>query len=256
MKIKKIVLKNSGFKGLDVTYLREEEKNGRPFINEVTEKRKHPIHLGLETMFRDLRFYLLDITGMLKGDEDKADKDFLILETEVVSLEFDLERFVLGGEKVVFRDKKIKLKTPKVDSDDGYEHYETVMKMIASIVDETKEYMAGTKKVDDVEVAIRYVQAGKSKDITMDQLEKMNPEQLKDWATRYLENAFGSVVMHNDDYEPNEEDLQKHIEEAVVIMDESEEEGSAEEESHGINLGDLSQEEIVIQVPINQKPAF
>jgi hypothetical protein len=70
MRIKKVTLRGSGFKGLEVVYLREEEKGGRMFMNEIVEKRKHPIHLGLETMFKDLRVFLLEITGGLRGDED------------------------------------------------------------------------------------------------------------------------------------------------------------------------------------------
>lgn len=219
MNIKKIQLVNGGFKGAIVTYLREEEKNGRPFINEVTEKRKHPIHLGLETMFKDLRFYLLDITGMLRGDEDKNTKDYEILETEVVSLEFDAVRFCIGGEKKVFVDKEVKLKTPKVDDGDHYEHYDTVMKLVASIVEETKEYLAGTKKVDDVEVAVRYVQSGKAKGIDAEQLKGYTPEQLKEFAVKLLESNFGAVVMMNEDFEPEQEELEKAVEEGIVEID-------------------------------------
>lgn len=242
MNIKKIVLKNGGFKGAEVTFLREENKDGRPFINEVIEKRKHPIHLGLETMFKDLRFYLLDITGVLKGDEDKSTKDYIILETEVLSLEFDAVRFCIGGEKNVFADKVVKLKTPKVDDGDMYDHYDTVMKMIGAICEETKEYMAGTKKVDDVEVAVRYVQAGKSKDVTPEQLKAMSADQLKEFAVKLLESNFGAVVMMNEDFEPSESDTAVAVEEALEVVE-------AEEVEEIV----IDSEEIVIPA-VEEKP--
>ena len=237
MNIKKISLKGAGFKGAEVTYLREEEKNGRPFINEVVEKRKHPIHLGLETMFKDLRFYLLDITGMLRGDEDKNTKDYTILESEVVSIEFNAGMFCITGEKRVFADKVVKLKTPKVDDKDQYEHFDTVQKMIEAIVEETKEYLAGTKKVDDVEVAVRWVQGGHAKDVTEDQLKAMTPEQLKKFATELLENNFGAVVMMNDDFASS---VDVDVEEAL----------------EGVKEDDVKEDEVVIDAEEVMIPAF
>lgn len=261
MNIKKITLSQGGFRGLTVTYLREEEKNGRPFINEVTEKRKHPIHLSLETMFKDLRFYLLDITGMLRGDEDKTIKDFTIQETDVTAIEFNNEMFCISGEKSVFADKKFKVKTPKVDDNDQYEHYETVLKMIESIKEEVKEYLAGTKKVDDVEVAVRWVEAGKSKDMTPEQLKGMSPEQLKEFAVKLLESNFGAVVMMNDDFEPTEEatneavqDIVNEItisdEETTIIIPEQKEE--KKEKAWKKNL--KKKEEEVVKLTINSDP--
>jgi hypothetical protein len=237
MNIKKIILKTSGFKGAHVTYLREEQKNGKPYINEVTEKRKHPIHLSLETMFKDLRYHLLDITNILRGDEDKSEKDFIILESEVTGIDFSSEHFVLIGEKRVFADKVIKLKTCKVTVDDNYEHYESVMALINSIVEEVKEYLAGTKKVDDVEVAVRWVEAGKHKDLDMETLKGYSPEQLKKFATELLQNNFGSVVMHNDDMEVSSEELTEAVEQQLAEIN-------------------ITQEEVVIPLPIKEKIAI
>lgn len=226
MNIKKISLQNSGFKGAVVTYLREEQKNGRPFINEVIEKRKHPIHLGLEKMFKDLRPFLLELTGNLQGTEDRQSKEYIIQDAEIISVEFDALSFVLKGERKCFADKSHPLKTCKVQEEDNYEHFETVQKLIVSIVEETKEYLAGTKKVDDVEVAWRFVQAGKHKEMTEEVLKGYSPEQVKEFATKLLENSFGSVVMHNDDFVPDGEILTEAIEKEIaetVIEDVSEE---------------------------------
>jgi len=248
MNIKKIVLQSSGFKGAHVTYLRQEEKNGHPFVNEVIEKRKHPIHLSLETMFKDLRFYLVDITGLLRGDEDKMTKDYTIQETEVVGIEFDSESFIISGEKKVFDGKTFKLKTCKVQEGDDYAHYETVQKLIASIVEETKEYLAGTKKVDDVEVALRWVQSSKAKGVTPETLETIkgySAEQLKEFATKLLENQFGACVMLNEDMNISEVDVTAANEEIAA----------AEKEMNNVEIveAEFTEEHFETSVPITEE---
>lgn len=255
MNIKKISLVGSGFKGAQVTYLRQEEKNGRPFVNEVIEKRKHPIHLSLETMFKDLRFYLVDIAQLLRGDEDKMTKDYVIQETEVVGIEFDSESFIISGEKQVFLDKKIKLKTCKVTEVDNYEHFETIQKLIESIVEETKEYLAGTKKVDDIEVAVRWIQSGKSKEITEETLKGWTPEQLKEFATNLLENSFGSVVMHNADLNVSTVDVSAANE--IILAAQTDEtiieEATIIEQSEEVEIS--NDEEVFIPIPIKKDKA-
>jgi len=235
MEIKRVNLIGSGFKGLEVVYLREEEKSGRKVVNEIKEKRRHPVHLGLETMFRDLRYYLLDIGGYLNGGEDKMEKDYKIMETEVIGIEIGVDGFVLIGEKVVFPGKVMKIKTPRVEEGDGYDGYDVVMGVLRSIVDEVKLYLSGGVVVDDVEVAVRYVQMGKSRDVTPEKLGGMSPEELKEFAVRLLENNFGAVVMMDD-----EREVGVSVEDVV---------GLAEEVSGDLEIGG-DMEELVIS------PAF
>lgn len=209
MNIKKISLQNAGFSGATVVYLREEEKNGHPFINEVTEKRKHPVHFSLEKMFKDLRYHLLIITQLLDEDMSKEVKDQLLLETEVTGIEFDAASFVITGEKRRFGDKYIKLKTCKVDDNDLYEHFDTVQSLIQSIVEETKEYLAGTKKVDDVEVLRRWVAAGKSKELTEESLANYTSDQLKEFAVKLIESKFGGIVFIDEAAEISAADVEE-----------------------------------------------
>ena len=253
MQIKKIALSDSGFKGITVAYLREEQKNGRPFINEVIEKRKHPIHLSLETMFKDLRFHLLDITGMLRGDEDKMTKDYTIMESEVVAIEFDASGFTIIGEKKVFMDKYIKLKTCRVEEEDNYEHFDTVQKLIESIVEETKEYMAGTKKVDDIEVAVRFIQAGKHKTLTEDSLKGFSPQELKDFAVKLLESNFGAVVMMDEDMNVSAIDVTDINAEIEAKNNKVE---VVEDVDHvEVEEVEVGEEEVVIPVPVKKTKA-
>lgn len=239
MNIKKITTINGGFGGCTVVYLREEEKNGHPFINEVTEKRKHPIHLSLETMFKDLRYHLLEITGLLQGDEDKMEKDYAIQECEVTGIEFDASSFTIIGQKKRFADKYIKLKTCKVDDGDMYLHFETVQALIQSIVEETKEYLAGTKKVDDVEVLKRWVAAGRSKELTEETLASYNSDQLKEFAVRLIENKFGGMVLIQDDAKISEEEIQEVTQEI--------------QDAQQIDEIEITEEETIIPVPAAKK---
>lgn len=201
MEIKKIKLLSGGFKGAEVTFLRPEQKNGKNFINEVTEKRKHPIHLDMETPFKKLRFYLLDICELLRGGEDDAERQYIVAESEVVSIKIDSNSFVISGSKDVVGGKSIKLETPKMEEGDGYGNYDKVMELIESIVSETEQYLAGTKKVSDEEVAVRWITSGKDKSEEAERYDSMSAEEKRDYHTKVLEEMYGSVVMHNDDLE-------------------------------------------------------
>lgn len=254
MHIRVIKLKSSGFKGMECHYFEQEEKNGRPNTVPIKKYPPYPIHLSLETMFKDLRFYLLDITGYLRGDEDKMTKDFMIQETEVVAIEFDSESFIIKGDRQVYLSKSIPVKTCKVDSIDNYEHFETVQKLIESIVEETKEYLAGTKKVDDVEVAIRWVQSGKAKGLTEEILKGYTPEQLRDFATKLLENQFGAVVMLDGDMDISNIDVSeanKEIEAAQAEEFVVEDAPIIEDKVEEVEIS--NEEEVFIPIPKSKK---
>ena len=55
MNIRKIVLSEDGFKGAEIHYYNEKEKNGRQMLVLTKEYPNNPIHFGLEKMFKDLR---------------------------------------------------------------------------------------------------------------------------------------------------------------------------------------------------------
>jgi len=123
MNIKRIELQSNGFKGANVHFLTHTMKNSRPFINETIEKRKNPIHGDMEKLFKDLRVHLLDVCNINNNRLSEAEQKTIILETEISSIEFDNDSFLLSGEMEVFSDKKIKLKTCKVQESDDYEGY-------------------------------------------------------------------------------------------------------------------------------------
>jgi hypothetical protein len=205
MEIKKIKLIDGGFKGVLVTYLRPEVKKNKTFINEVTEKRKYPVHLDLDRPFKDLRFNLLDIAGIIRGDMDKGDVDFTMAECDVDTIKIEGSTFVLGGTKTVIGNKSIRIETPKIDQHDDYQYYDTVMNMIKTIIEETKQYMEGTKNVDDNEVAVRWITSGKDKSEEASRYNEMSATDKLIYHTKILE-GLGSFVIHqNEIIEDNEE---------------------------------------------------
>lgn len=212
MNIRKIILSEDGFRGAEVHFFQEKEKSGRPMMVLTKEYPKNPIHFGLEKMFKDLRLPLLEICGYVSDDMDKNVVAQLLMETSVSGIEMDSEYIVLSGEKAVFDGKYIKLKTCKLQESDNYVNWEIVKELAKGIEAETKEYLNGTKKVDDLEVAIRFLEAGKGKGITLEDLNSMPLEQQKEWATKLLENNFGSVVMHANDFSAvSQEDLENVV---------------------------------------------
>lgn len=196
MTIKKITIFDRGIRGMEVHYYEPEVKDGRPCVTSHKVKKPYPIHLGLERLIKDLRYHMLDICGAVHDDMDKAIKDMLITESYINSIDFDNEYFRIKGESSAFEDKHIPRDTRKVDENDNYEHYASVRALIDTIVEETKEYMAGTKQVEDEEIIARYASVNHKEDeFSADKLASLSPEQLKDMASKIIERGYGGVIL-------------------------------------------------------------
>lgn len=206
MKCKQIRIIGGGFGGLQVTYLKQEEKKGRVFTNEIREKRKQPIHLGLENRFKELRPFLLDLCKVLRGDEDKMTKDYIIQETEMTGLQIVIDTtaddgtgFILEGSSVVLGNKEQKYKTVKVESGDNYANFEAVQLIIKEIIKETEIYMRGDAKVSDEEILIRWTEKNnKDGEVDIESIKGMTPDEQKELLTKILEKA-GACVIFNDE---------------------------------------------------------
>jgi hypothetical protein len=235
MKIKKIKILGNGFGGCETTYLKPEEKKGRLFNNEIREKRKNPIHLGLENKIRELRPFLLNLCKVLRGDEDKVTTDYIISETEMISLQIVIDTttennegtgFILEGSSVCLGTKEVRFKTPKIESGDNYSDFDAVQMIIKEIVTETEMYMKGEAQATDSEVLVRWVEKGKDKsgEIDIDRIKGMSPEEQKDLLTKILEKN-GSCVIHADelvaDFSANEEleGAKEGIKEETIVLD-------------------------------------
>lgn len=215
MDITNIKLQNSGFKGFDVIYLKEEE--GRIKINKITERPRRPIHLGLEIPFKDLRYHLLQLCDIVQDGMEKNDVDALISECEVTEVEIDPGYFVIKGTKNKFADKSFVLKTVKVQAEDDYEYFDAVTKIIEKIVEETQHYLAGDAKVTDEEITMRWIGAGKEKGVDMDSFNQMSDDEKKEFCQGILEKSFGAVVIMAEDINLSDIDEEDSDYEPIII---------------------------------------
>lgn len=171
--IRKISLNVSGLKGLILEGTYETYKENKLVINGFRDTIRNPIHLELEDKIKELRFFALEVCGLITDSTNKHEKQTLLEQADIVSLEF--EKGIDGFFKLkctsrVFDDKTQNLTTPKVDMMDNYEYYDTVMNIIEAILVEVDQYAKGLKKVTDEEIMLTYVRLKKDKDMDLDKV--------------------------------------------------------------------------------------
>lgn len=206
MKLKQVKVLQGGFGGLLTTHLTQVEKNGRVFNKEVKEKNKQPIHLGLENKFKELRPFYLELCRILRGDEDKATKDYTIQETEITGLQIVIDTtedegtgFILEGSILSLGNKEIKPKTAKIEAGDNYHNFDAVQLIIKEIVEEVKAYMSGSVKVTDEETLVRWFEKKPEDGVDIEVIKNMSPEEQKELLSKILEDKFGCVILSNDE---------------------------------------------------------
>ena len=229
MKYSKITLVGHGIKGAVVEWY---DANNKGLLEPAKKTFRNPVHIGLQKQFKELRVHLLSICGIINSEVDNNTAAQHLVETTVHSIELDGDTVIIKGEKLATADKSITLKTYRLEESDGYEHFEVVKDLIDSICLETTDYMTGSKKADDVEAAMQWVQLkgsvnikedGKTKTLSVDDLKQFSPEKLKDWATKFLESSCGSVVMHNEDMDISGVDVTGPIQELATTFEVGEE---------------------------------
>lgn len=229
---KKISLNSGGLKGAELHYTEPNERG----VMELTKKfPRNPIHLGLQKNFKDLRVHLLSICGLINSEMDNNIAAQHLVETTVDCIEIDGNTIVLSGEKLATVDKSIKLKTYKLEEEDGYEFYPVVRELVDTICAETFEYMNGNKKVSEAEIVSMWAAAKhKEEEFTMEKLLELPADQLKKMALTVIEKGLGGMVMLPEDIEQDD---------AAVLE-------SVEELKTEFEVG----EETVIDVPVAEKP--
>ena len=175
--IRKITVQAGGLKGLILEGEVESVKENKVVTNGFKDTVRHPINRDLEEKINELRFFGLNICGLITDSTPKNEKLTLIEGCDVISLEF--ERGVAGYFKIkvtsrVFDTKTITLTTPKTDSSDDYEWFDEVMKIIDSLLEEVDQYSKGLKKITDEDLMISFIRHGKNKEMTMDKLNEMS----------------------------------------------------------------------------------
>jgi len=208
--ITKIKLNGEGLKGLEVSYMHPQEKGGMIWNNEHVEKRKHPIHEDLENEINVLRNFMLELCGYYTEGISVMEKDQLILDTKITELVIDgAESFKISGEMRTLGDKFIKVATPEVESADGYAYFGAVMAVIARITEETHEYMAGKKKLDEEAFMMKFAKM-KNDDVMIKEFDKMSNTEKRDKCRDILE-KLGACVIINEELDIEDINVQLDI---------------------------------------------
>lgn len=209
--IRKISLNVSGLKGLVLEGTYEVFKENKLVTNGFKDTLKTPIHFDLEDKIKELRFFALEICGLINDSTSKHEKQTLLEQADIVSLEFEKGIdgfFKLKANSRVFDAKSQNLTTPKVDINDNYEFYDTVMNIIEAILEEVDQYAKGLKKVTDEEIMMSYVRHGKDKNVDVTALNEMSAEDRADYCQSVLE-KLGCLVIRPD--EVSDEDVEEEI---------------------------------------------
>lgn len=207
--IKKIKLNDDGLKGVEVTYMHPQEKDNMIWNNEHKETRKHPIHGEMENAIADLRNFLLETYGYYNEGISVSEKNQLIEDTRVIEINLAPDMFKLSGEIRLIGDKFGKIPGIEVEVGDGYAHYETVQKILAKVVEEAHEYMAGRKRMSESDFLEKWAKR-KGDDVMIKELQHMSAKEKKDYYTSALE-KMSAIVLWDETAEVSEEDAQMSI---------------------------------------------
>lgn len=205
MEIRKIKLLAGGFNGAEIQYSKVRIDKKREYVDIIDEERNTPIHSDLDKPLKSLRYYLLEICGLVRGDMEKSDIEYTIGECELTSVEFMGDYFIIKGSKTCINNKQFKFSTPKITDGDEYHNFDTVMTIIGIIKKEAVEYLDGSKELSEEELAVRFALSGRDKNVNMAKYEAMNAEEKAVYHQTILE-GLGWFVMRPDDVvEDNDE---------------------------------------------------
>jgi len=239
--IEKVVVQVGGLKGLILEGFQPSVKENKLVNNRFKDTIKHPIHVALEGGIGDLRFAVLEICGLLQDTTNKNVRASILSNCEILAIEFELGDtpwFKIKASSRVFDEKSHTICTPKVDAEDGYEHFNTVITIIKSILEEVSHYVNKTKVISDEELMESFVKHGKGKGIDRQMLEEMSFEDRAEWLHKALEKE-GFIVnsMHMSDIATEEE---------VDIDAAPEDKNEIDFDASNMNLGEREEEVEVI----------
>lgn len=178
--IRKVAVTVGGLKGLVLSGTQEIIKENKISIDTFVNGIKKPIHNELEAKIEELRFHVLEICGLITESTTKNERIALIAGCDILAFDFELGEegyFKIKASTRVFFDKVITLTTPKVDADDRYEFFDTVMKIIESILEEIKHFIDETKVISESELSINYIRHGKGVNVDMEAYNEMNEDE-------------------------------------------------------------------------------
>lgn len=206
-KITSVKLIDGGLKGIEVKYAYTTVKNNRSFIDEAKEKKKAPVHEELETCFAWLKDHLLNICGYTI---EESERKYLLNQLNIVAVEYTDKGVIIEGSlSVLDGGKFLGLKTPLIENEIEYPEFGAVTQIIAGVFAETKEYMEGKKVMSDEQFIIKFAKGKEGFD--PEAVKNMSKDEIKDWATTFLEKECKSTVFHHEELtevadEPQKED--------------------------------------------------
>ncbi len=203
MEIKKIKLLAGGYSGAEVQYTKVRTQNKVDYTDTIDEERNTPIHSDLDILLKSLRYYLLDICGLIRGDEKKMELDYAIGECELTEVAIESKTFILSGNKNCLKKQSFKFKTPKVDENE-YERYAEVVEILDKIKSESVKYLDGSKVISPEEIAVRFAHSGRGKE-DIDKYQNMTAEEKAVYHQTILENLGFFVMRPEDVVEDNDE---------------------------------------------------
>lgn len=192
MQISKIAIKEGGLKGLEVEYLVwDKTKDGKPTKKIVIEKKQLPVHFSLADLISNLKRNLLEICRIIQYNTAEDEVKFMLLETEMTQIEFYGDSFALAGTILAFEEKPVKLKTPRVQDEDGYEKFGIVINSIREIIDETRKYLAGNALVTSTDITMQWIMSGKA-GVSKADFEKLSKEEKIAFADEFVKNKYAT----------------------------------------------------------------
>lgn len=189
MNICKVKVLGEGKKGLEVSYLRNDEKNGYTFNNAYNVKYRYPLSIGIQTCLNDLQRYC---KGLMRFDKDA--------EVEVTGVVSDAAtKFIITYRVRTAADLYAGGSTPNVMEGNEYDKFDDVIDVIGKLYDYVVDYVEkGASEVEIKQYALRFNDDG----IGEDDFDAMAETDKKDLMKRALEKA-GCIVIDQSDIEDN-----------------------------------------------------
>ena len=191
MNIQKFSIIDNGLRGLKISHLVQEEKDGYPFMTPTKSEPKYPIHRGMENKIKELVPHFLNLCEICQNPRDEDEFTYACNDSDILEIEADNSGFKLKGIKKMTSDKSITLKTYFVEEEDGYHGFVKVQGIIQEIFAEVREYVAGNRQITTEELGQRLIEnmikKGKKGEEDLREFQEMSAEEKKAYCTKYLE---------------------------------------------------------------------
>ena len=186
MKISKVKLVDRGIKGIEVSFMKQEDRGKMVFNDEYVVKYKAPVNTELRESFTKLHLHLREICGVSKE-----------LDVDVRGLNYNGEAFLISGVvTTVLNEKVYGINTPLINADDDYVKYDSATSLMDKIYEEVRKYVSERKMMNPKQFVMEFAEnKGKLDDYDF---ENMSDSEALSKAREILEKS-GAIVITQDD---------------------------------------------------------